>query len=658
MSHANISQKNIPMKIYSNTILSNVNLLSIDNYSKLQTYLKRTSLIVNDADIGEKLRKFIKNKLDVNVDLNNNTMENQIKLDYNKDEDSYKFLYFIKDKNYNKQIYPFKNSLLSASEAEDLFISIDPGNLHELYKENSEQIKNFILYQSLLSNFMINQKSNITQKKNITFQFGFNSYPPSIEMSDKTFLNFIVFYINSSFLYFSYFFQILLFSEKNEIKVMLNELGISKTTNFLSWILIYLILNSFIFIKSYILLSFILKISHIFFAFYLFLFLIVSFFVPYIISCFTTERKFLFIIKIPYFIFNILFFVDIIPIFKYILSIFPIINLFYSINAIIKYQTLNKPFINIMTINVDGTCLLINMIILIIEIIILLLIVIVLLKKEELGLSFIDFIKYIFTKKRPNILVKNKFIIDDNNNKNNVNNISVKHEELSHINKGLKQENNCLKIQNIYKEYDDVKAVDHFNCELFKDEIFVLLGHNGAGKTTLIKIISGAEDPTNGDILLNNDSLIINRNLLYQNLGICFQEDIFFPYLTINEHLKFIMEIKKDKINQDQVDNLLKDLDLIEQKDQVCLTLSGGQKRKLCIALALIGNSKIVLLDEPTSGLDVFCRRKLWDFLKGYKKDKIIILTTHSLEEAEYLGDRIGIMNCGKFVCSGIKLLY
>jgi hypothetical protein len=247
MSHANISRKNIPMKIYSNTILSDVNLLSIDNYSKLQTYLKRTSLIVNDADIGEKLRKFIKNKLDVNVDLNNNTMENQIKLDYNKDKDSYKFLYFIKDRNYNKQIYPFKNYLLSAREAEDLFISIDPGNLHELYKENSEQIKNFILYQSLLSNFMINQKSNITQKKNITFQFGFNSYPPSIEMSDKTFLYIIVFYINFSFLYFSYFFQILLFSEKNEIKVMINELGISKTTNFLSWILIYLIINSFIF---------------------------------------------------------------------------------------------------------------------------------------------------------------------------------------------------------------------------------------------------------------------------------------------------------------------------------------------------------------------------------------------------------------------------
>ena len=193
MSHANISRKNIPMKIYSNTILSDVNLLNIDNYSKLQTYLKRTSLIVNDADIGEKLRKFIKNKLGVNVDLNNNTMENQIKLDYNKDEDSYKFLYFIKDRNYNKQIYPFKNSLLPTSEAENLFISINPNNLTECYRNNSELIQNFVLYQSLLSNFLISQKSNITQKKNLKFQFGFNSYPPSIEITNKIILNFIVF---------------------------------------------------------------------------------------------------------------------------------------------------------------------------------------------------------------------------------------------------------------------------------------------------------------------------------------------------------------------------------------------------------------------------------------------------------------------------------
>ena len=236
MFQVNISQEKIPKKIYNNTVLSNVSLLTIDNYINLWTYLQTTSLIVNDKDIGEKLRNFIENKVPVNVELNNNNFPNQIKLDYNKDKDSYKFLYFIKDKSYGEQIYPFKNSLLSASEAKDLFISIDPYHLNILYWKNSEQIQNFILYQSLLSNFMICQKSNITQKKNITFQFGFNSYPPSIEMNDKALSEIIVIYINFSFLFFSIIFENLLFSEKKEIKLMLNELGISKTTNFLSWI--------------------------------------------------------------------------------------------------------------------------------------------------------------------------------------------------------------------------------------------------------------------------------------------------------------------------------------------------------------------------------------------------------------------------------------
>ena len=227
---------------------------------------------------------------------------------------------------------------------------------------------------------MISQKSNITQKKNIKFQFGFNSYPPSIEMIDKDILNEVFTYINFSFLFFSIIFQYLIIYEKNEIKVMLKELGISKTTNFLSWISIYLIINSFIFIKSYIILSFILKYNYyFFFAFYLFLFILDSSLVSYTIICFKTEGKFLyiFIISLPYFIVFSLDYIDIIPIVKFILIIFPNINLFYSFKAIIKYQTLQKTIKNIITKNFDGTCLLINMIILFIEIIILLLILFV-----------------------------------------------------------------------------------------------------------------------------------------------------------------------------------------------------------------------------------------------------------------------------------------
>ena len=191
----NIFQENLPMKIYNNTVLNDVNLLSIDNYTKLQTYFEKTSLIVNDKDIGEKLRIFIENNVHVNVELNNKTMQNQIILDYNKNEDSYKFSYFIKDKNYNDLIYPFKNSLLSTSEAENLFNSINQNNLTLFYRNNSEQIQNFVLYQSLLSNFMISQKSNVTQKKNLKLQFGFNSYPPSVKI-DKNLFDGLLFYLN------------------------------------------------------------------------------------------------------------------------------------------------------------------------------------------------------------------------------------------------------------------------------------------------------------------------------------------------------------------------------------------------------------------------------------------------------------------------------
>ena len=629
MALANIFQENLPMKIYNNTVLSDVNLLSINDYAKLQTYLKKTSLIVNDKDMGEKLRIFIEDKVHVNVELNKNNMLNQIILDYNKNEDSYKFSYFIKDSNFDEKIYPFKNSLLSTSEAENIFDSINPNNLTEFYRDNSEQIQNFVLYQSLLSNFMISQKSNLTQKKNLKFQFGFNSYPPSVEINDKSFFNIVIIYLNGGFFLASFFFVFQLFSETTlKIDVMLNGLGISKMTNFLSWIAIFFIINSFIFIISYIGFSFIFKYNHFLIISYLLLFLVDSFLISYIlITSFKGKNGMILyniINALPFVITYTLIETDMNPILMFILCLFPITNLNYSFRAIIKYQTLQKVPISIMTMNVGGTSLLKNMIILIIEIIILLLILIISIKKKELGLSFIDFIKYIFTKKRPNILIKNINIINDSDNKNNLDNIPVKHEELSDTNKALKQENNCLKIQNIYKDYDDVKAVENFNGELFKDEIFALLGHNGAGKTTLIKMVSGTEAPTNGDILLNNESLITNRNLLYQNLGVCFQEDIFYPYLTINEHLKFIMDIKKkDTFNQEQIDNLLKDLDLIDQKNQVCSTLSDGQKRKLCIALALIGNSKIVLLDEPTRGLDVFSRRKLWDFLKVIKRIKL-----------------------------------
>ncbi len=188
---------------------------------------------------------------------------------------------------------------------------------------------------------------------------------------------------------------------------------------------------------------------------------------------------------------------------------------------------------------------------------------------------------------------------------------------------------------------------------MFKDQIFVLLGHNGAGKTTLINIISGITNCNYGRILLNKQNLLHNKEYLYRNIGFCSQDNIFYDELTVIENLKIMQEIKGNRVDVQEINELLTNLELDEKKDCLSETLSGGQKRKLCIALALIGNSKLILLDEPTSGMDVTAKRALWGFIKKFKNDKIIILTTHSLEEADYLADRVGIIAEGKLICCG-----
>jgi ABC-type multidrug transport system ATPase subunit len=169
----------------------------------------------------------------------------------------------------------------------------------------------------------------------------------------------------------------------------------------------------------------------------------------------------------------------------------------------------------------------------------------------------------------------------------------------------------------------------------------------------LIKIISGGEEASNGDIFMDNRSLITDKKFLYKNIGLCSQEDILFEELTVEEHLKLMTEMKGAQINYHEIEDLLIKLELSNKKNDLSKNLSGGQKRKLCIAIAMIGNSKLILLDEPTSGMDIFAKRSLWNFLKNYKTNKIIILTTHSLDEADYLGDRIGIMSEGKLICGG-----
>ena len=140
-------------------------------------------------------------------------------------------------------------------------------------------------------------------------------------------------------------------------------------------------------------------------------------------------------------------------------------------------------------------------------------------------------------------------------------------QELSQLNKQKLDQNQCLKLVNVSKSFDEVKAVKCFNGELFPNEIFCLLGHNGAGKTTTISMISGIYDPDEGDIYLNGRSLVTDKKYLYQNIGLCQQEDIFFDYLTVEEHLAYMSQIKGSQINRQEIEELITKIDLLPKKN-------------------------------------------------------------------------------------------
>lgn len=136
-------------------------------------------------------------------------------------------------------------------------------------------------------------------------------------------------------------------------------------------------------------------------------------------------------------------------------------------------------------------------------------------------------------------------------------------------------------------------------------------------------------------------------------MGICPQHDILFDTITVQEHLEIFCDLKGVRQSAGKIEKLMKDLGVYEHKDTLSKDLSGGNRRKLSVALALVADSKVVLLDEPTSGMDLNARRRLWHILQHYKQDRIIILTTHNMDEAEILGDRVGIMNEGRLCCLG-----
>ena len=215
----------------------------------------------------------------------------------------------------------------------------------------------------------------------------------------------------------------------------------------------------------------------------------------------------------------------------------------------------------------------------------------------------------------------------------------------------------AIKIYNLRKEYKDVVAVNDLSLDIKEGELFSLLGVNGAGKTTLIKMLSTLTSPTSGDAYIYGNSIINDTNKVKELIDISMQETAIARKLTVEENIEFYAELNgqsKDEINESKK-NIYEAFELYKVKNKIASKLSGGWQRKLSIALALVAKPKVLFLDEPTLGLDVIARRELWKTIKSLKGKMTIILTTHYMEEAEVLSDRIGIMKDGNLLFVGSK---
>lgn len=210
-----------------------------------------------------------------------------------------------------------------------------------------------------------------------------------------------------------------------------------------------------------------------------------------------------------------------------------------------------------------------------------------------------------------------------------------------------------IETKNLTKKFKDKTAVDSLDLKINRGELFALLGTNGAGKTTTIKMLSFLSEATSGEIVIDGKAAKENANEIKGILNISPQETAIAPNLSVLENLEFMAGVYAVENKKEKIDELVKLFNLGEILSQKAKTLSGGWQRKLSIALALINEPKILFLDEPTLGLDVISRRELWKIIEGFKGNTTIILTTHYMEEAEKLSDRIGIMQGGKLLCVG-----
>nr|XP_015201012.1 PREDICTED: ATP-binding cassette sub-family A member 1-like [Lepisosteus oculatus] len=217
-----------------------------------------------------------------------------------------------------------------------------------------------------------------------------------------------------------------------------------------------------------------------------------------------------------------------------------------------------------------------------------------------------------------------------------------------------------VSVRNLVKIYKTGKkvAVDGLSVDFYEDQITSFLGHNGAGKTTTMSILTGLFPPTSGTALINGKDIRTEMDDIRKHMGMCPQHNVLFNEMTVEEHIYFYARLKgkSSKEVKGEMDQIIKDVGLPHKRKDLVKNLSGGMQRKLSVAIAFVGGSRIVILDEPTAGVDPYARRGIWELLLKYKQGRTIILSTHHMDEADILGDRIAIISHGKMCCCGSSL--
>ncbi|XP_041099680.1 ATP-binding cassette sub-family A member 2, partial [Polyodon spathula] len=216
----------------------------------------------------------------------------------------------------------------------------------------------------------------------------------------------------------------------------------------------------------------------------------------------------------------------------------------------------------------------------------------------------------------------------------------------------------CIdKLTKVYKTGKKL-ALNKLSLNLHENQVVSFLGHNGAGKTTTMSILTGLFPPTSGSATIYGHDIRTEMDKIRKNLGMCPQHNVLFDRLSVEEHLWFYSQLKgmaEEEIRK-EMNKMIEDLELSNKRHSLVQTLSGGMKRKLSVAIAFVGGSRAVILDEPTAGVDPYARRAIWDLILKYKQGRTILLSTHHMDEADLLGDRIAIISHGKLKCCGSPL--